>query len=139
MTPQEPPVAVGGQIRRYRNERNLSLSELAALAKVSKAYLSELENGQASRVSGEKLYAIATALGVNMSDLLGRKLIKAPTDTIPEGLRAFAEKHHLPEADVQMLARIEFRGGQPQSEDRWAFIYSAIQSTEWMDRGDPNA
>jgi hypothetical protein len=30
--------------------------------------------------------------------------------------------------------RVNFRGGQPQSKDRWALIYSAIRQTEWMDR-----
>lgn len=136
MTSPKPPASVGSQIRRYRAERGLSLNALSEAASVSKAYLSELENGQASRVSGEKLYAIAEALGVTMSDLMGRRLIKEPPSTIPDGLREFATQNNLPEADVQMLARIEFRGGQPQSPNRWAHIYSAIRDTKWMDGGD---
>lgn len=133
MTQPEASISVGARIRVRRNELGMSLSELATAANVSKAYLSALENGSASKVSGEKLYAIADALGVNMTDLMGRKLISRPPTNIPEGLREFALEQDLPEADVLMLARIEFRGGQPRTKERWAHIYSAIRSTTWMD------
>ena len=56
-----------------------------------------------------------------------------PPLALPELERAFADEHSLPEADVQMLAGIQFRGGQPRSQERWAHIYSAIRSTQWMD------
>lgn len=138
MTKSEPPVSVGVRIRQRRTELDLSLSDLAKAASVSKAYLSALENGSASKVSGEKLYAIADALGVNMTDLMGRKLISRPPTEIPAGLREFALEQDLPEADVLMLARIEFRGGQPKTKERWAHIYSAIRSTTWMDDNAPS-
>jgi transcriptional regulator with XRE-family HTH domain len=111
----------------------MRLIDLAEAARVSKGYLSEIENGESTRVSGEKLYGIASALGVNMSDLLGVRLIAQVPDQIPRSLREFADELHLPEADVQMLAGIQFRGGQPRSRERWNHIYSAIRSTEWMD------
>jgi transcriptional regulator with XRE-family HTH domain len=109
------------------------LVDLARQAGVSKGYLSSLENGDSNRPSGEKLYGIAEALGVTMSDLLGRKLIVAGEHEVPESLRAFAIEHDLPEADVQMLAAVQFRGGQPRSKERWAHIYSAIRASQWMD------
>jgi transcriptional regulator with XRE-family HTH domain len=113
----------------------MRLIDLAEVAGISKGYLSSLEHGDSSRPSGEKLYAIAQALGVNMSDLLGRRLIVASEQEVPPSLREFAEEHGLPEADVQMLAGIQFRGGQPRSKERWAHIYSAIRTTQWMDEG----
>lgn len=115
----------------------MTLTELAKESNVSKGYLSEIETGEGeTRVSGRKLYGIANALGVTMSDLLGQKLIVEQDDVIPDSLRDFAKAHGLPQADVRMLAGIQFRGDRPQTEERWAHIYSAIRSSEWMDNSD---
>ncbi|MEU6848463.1 helix-turn-helix transcriptional regulator [Actinacidiphila alni] len=125
---------VGERIRRYRQERSLSLTQLAQEAGVSKGYLSALENNPASRrPSAETLYGIAKALGVTMSDLLGRKLLSTPSTQVPEGLREFADQENLPEADVRMLSAIQFRGEPPRTKERWQYIYTAIRTSESMD------
>lgn len=131
-------MGVGGRIRHYRNERGLSLSQLAEQADVSKGYLSALENDDhtsphSRRPSAETLYAIAQVLGVTMSDLLGRKLLITPSDEVPQSLRDFARQDNLPEADVIMLAAIKFRGDAPQTVARWRYIYTAIRTSESMD------
>ena len=130
---------IGQRVRRFREERGLTLSGLAATAELSKSYVSAIEHGETPRPSGETLYAIAAALGVTMSDLLGRRLLSEAEPARPPSLEEFATEHHLPEADIRMLASIRFRGGQPKTKERWAHIYSAIRQTEWMDRGDPTA
>jgi len=133
---QEPEGSVGGRIRRYRQDRQLSLSHLAEQAGVSKGYISALENDpQARRPSAETLYAIAKALGVTMSDLLGRKLLAAARIEIPTSLREFADEQKLPEADVQMLSAIQFRGDPPRTKQRWQYIYNAIRTSEALDDG----
>ena len=130
---------MGSRIRKYRQERNLSLSQLAEFADVSKGYLSALENDQppktkSRRPSAETLYAIAKALGVTMSDLLGRKLLAtATTGPPPESLQKFAEADNLPQADVEMLNAIQFRGERPKTIERWRYIYTAIRVSESMD------
>ena len=130
----EVPVHVGARIRRFRQERGFTLSKLAELAKVSKGYLSSLEGGQvASRPSAETLYALARALGLTIADLLGRELFPAPPDAIPESLEDFAREKDLPPSDVRMLASIKFRGGYPQSKERWAYIYDAIRMSTQLD------
>jgi transcriptional regulator with XRE-family HTH domain len=128
--------ALGEQVRRYRQERGYSLSELARRADLAKSYISSIEHDQAPRPSGRTLYAIAEALGVTMSDLLGRRLLSQATTDRPVSLEAFAAEHDLPEADIQMLASINFRGEQPLTKQRWAHIYSAIRGTEWMDQSN---
>lgn len=130
----KPRETLGQRVRRYRQERSWTLTELAARADVSKGYLSDIERGEEVRLSGEKLYDIAHALGVTMSDLLGRDIITEPKEAVPKSLETFAKAHRLPKADVHMLANINFRGDAPKSEERWALIYSAIRSSEWMDR-----
>jgi transcriptional regulator with XRE-family HTH domain len=140
--PSSPPpdtdTGIGGRIRRYRAERNLSLSQLAEQANVSKGYLSALENqhnssAHARRPSAETLYAIAKVLGVTISDLLGRTLLHTISTEIPESLRAFADQEDLPEADVQMLSAIQFRGEAPRTVERWRYIYTAIRTSQAID------
>jgi transcriptional regulator with XRE-family HTH domain len=138
--PEKPSAetSVGGRIRRYRQERSLSLSQLAEQAGVSKGYLSALENNDdnsspSRRPSAETLYAIAKILGVTMSDLLGRKLLTTPPNEITESLREFARQENLPEADVVMLAAIKFRGDAPRTAKRWSYIYTAIKTSESLD------
>jgi transcriptional regulator with XRE-family HTH domain len=115
----------------------LNLSQLATAAGLSKSYVSSIEAGDTPRPSGETLYAIAEALGVTMSDLLGRRLLTDVDQPPPASLLEFAQEHQLPEADVRMLAAINFRGDPPKTKERWAHIYSAIRGTEWMDRETP--
>jgi transcriptional regulator with XRE-family HTH domain len=131
-----PSSDIGRRIRKYRRERGLNLSQLADRARISKSYLWSLENENVdARPSGESLYALAEALGVTMSDLLGRKLLVAEKpDSIPASLREFARDNDLPESDVRMLATIRFRGEEPRTKERWKYIYDAIRSSELFDR-----
>jgi transcriptional regulator with XRE-family HTH domain len=114
------------------------MSQLAQEAGVSKGYLSALENDpEARRPSAETMYALAKALGVSMADLMGRKILPAASSDVPESLREFADEEGLPEADVQMLASIQFRGEQPRTKDRWRYIYTAIRTSAAIDRPTP--
>jgi transcriptional regulator with XRE-family HTH domain len=125
---------LGDRVRRYREDKGLTLTQLADLAGVSKGYLSSLENDpDDKRPSAQTLYALANALGVAMSDLLGEKLIIEPDSDVPKSLRDFADAENLPEADVQMLATIRFRGDRPQTAGRWRHIYEAIKMSRSLD------
>lgn len=117
---------IGRRIKTLRTQRQLSLSELADRAGVSKSYLSTVENETGRRPGVAVLHKIAVALGVTLADLLGRSVHPTPATDVPESLRAFADERQLPEADVQMLAGIKFRGEAPQSKNNWQFIYDAI-------------
>ncbi|MEU6894712.1 helix-turn-helix transcriptional regulator [Streptomyces sp. NPDC046557] len=60
---------VGRRLRKLREERGLSLSELARRSKIGKGTLSELEAGRRNPTL-ETLYAITTELGVPLSSAL---------------------------------------------------------------------
>lgn len=60
---------VGRHLKKLREERGLSLSELARRSKIGKGTLSELEGGQRNPTL-ETLYAITTELGVPLSAAL---------------------------------------------------------------------
>ncbi len=127
--------AIGARIHKYREDVGLSLSQLANKSGISKGYLWTLENGdEHSRPSANTLYAIAEALGVLMSDLLGRTLThEVDVSDIPVSLSDFARERDLPEADVRMLASVQFRGERPSTTRRWEYIYNAIRHSEPMD------
>jgi transcriptional regulator with XRE-family HTH domain len=113
----------------------MTATQLAEKAKLSKSYISELEaaSDDARGPSANVLYRIADALGVAMSDLLGRPIIVDRTGPRPASLVEFGKKYLVPEADLRMLERIEFRGNPPKTADRWAFIYQAIKNSVAMD------
>lgn len=128
--------SLGERIKRYRLDASLSPSQLAERADVSKSYISSLESETESerRPSADILYRLAKALGVAMSDLLGKPvLIDQSAERSPE-LLEFAEEDRLPEADINMLASIQFRGERPRTVARWRFIYEAIKNSEGIDR-----
>lgn len=60
---------IGGVLREYRAERNLTLHEVAKPARVSKGYLSEVERGK-KEASSEVLAAVAAALDVPLSQII---------------------------------------------------------------------
>src|SRR5215469_17606210 len=60
---------VGGVLRRTRLSQRRTLSDVAASARISMQYLSELERGR-KEASSEILAALCTALGLDLSELL---------------------------------------------------------------------
>lgn len=119
--------AIGKRIRHMRAQEEMSLTELAERAGVSKSYLSTVEKGTGSRPGAAVLHNIAVALGVTLADVLGRNVQPNPSSQgVPESLRAFADQAQLPETDIQVLAGIKFRGNAPRTPERWQFIYNAI-------------
>jgi transcriptional regulator with XRE-family HTH domain len=128
-------VGIGKRIKRFRMEKGMSAAELADAARISRSYLSELESGKGGhkRLSAQVMYKLGKALGISMSELLGRPLITAPPEKQPASLKRFAKKYRVPKADIDMLASIRFRGDPPQTDERWSFIYNAIKNSTSMD------
>jgi transcriptional regulator with XRE-family HTH domain len=137
MTKEDVGGTIGSRVQRYRKEKGISLSQLARDAKVSKSYIWSIENPpegeHQQRPSGETLYAIAKALGVTMSDLLGRKLILERPHNVDPSLNEFAQREGLNQADVDMLASIQWRGDGPKTIERWEYIYRAIVMSRQLD------
>jgi transcriptional regulator with XRE-family HTH domain len=69
--------ALGAFIRAQRRMADLSLREMAAVAKVSNAYLSQVERGQ-HQPSVRVLRAIAQSLGVPVDQLLAQAGLGTP-------------------------------------------------------------
>ncbi len=70
-------MSLAEQIRKLREDKELSLDELAARAKISKTYLWELERDTEStkKPSADVLMRIATALSTTLADLLSLETV----------------------------------------------------------------
>jgi XRE family transcriptional regulator, regulator of sulfur utilization len=121
----EQGTSLGQRVRQYRESQGYTLSQLAKLSGVSRSYLYQVESGESSPTE-EKLNAIAMALGVSIPDLLG---INVEPTQISQSLKEFAEQANLPPEDIRMLARVSYRGKQPNSKEAWRFLYSVIKTT----------
>ncbi len=80
--------SIATRITRLREERGFTKAELARRAKVSRAYISRLEDGDYADPSGPRLERIATALGVDVRYLLSGERsgfdLPAESDLDPE-------------------------------------------------------
>ena len=127
-------MALGEQIRRIRESRGLSLTDLAKRCRISKAYLSQLENGHSSRPSAEFIIRISHALGCSVDAILGARKsepVMAGLVGIPASLRTLVREENLDNEDLAMLSQIHYNGRQPRSVEAWRTILGAIRkSTE---------
>lgn len=124
---------LGSSIRSLRLGKSWSLSDLADAAGVSKAYISDLENGVAGKPNIQYVYAIVVALDVTIDDLLGQAAPRAAKKTarkkqdLPQGLLELQDEAGLSDQDVQMLAEINFRGHRPRDKDGWRFLLETLR------------
>lgn len=133
--PAERAATIGQRIKQLRVANGLSLSRLADLASISKGYLHDLENDQASKPSAEILYSIALALDTTVGFLLGRRRNPSASEDkdnddpvpIPPSLEQFAREDRIPEEDKRRLACIKYRNEQPKSAEDWRYLYETIK------------
>lgn len=125
---------LGHCIRFLRQGRGWSLADLANTSRVSKAYISDVENGVAGKPNIQYIFSIATALGVTINDLLSDEVHKVSKTTdkprkseIPIPLLELQRELDLTDEDVETLAQVNFRGNRPRNKEGWRFILEAIK------------
>jgi transcriptional regulator with XRE-family HTH domain len=94
----------GRNLRRLRTAAGLSLADLAAAAEVSKTTLHGLEQGDGNPTLST-LWALATALGVSLGELLEPPAPAVSVVRADEGPRADGDAVH-----ARLLHRIALRG-----------------------------
>ncbi len=90
---------LGEKIRIIRNEKGLSLQELADKAGISLSYLSEIERGTVYPALNT-LKRLAAALGVSTSSIMGNE------GTLGHRLRSLREEYGLTQAQLANLAGV---------------------------------
>ncbi|MFF2347641.1 helix-turn-helix domain-containing protein [Pseudarthrobacter sp. NPDC058119] len=81
---------ISAALRRERKRAGLSLTEVAARAKIAKSTLSQLEGG-AGNPSVETLWALSTALGVSLTELIAPSTAGTVLIRAGEGTQVMAE------------------------------------------------
>jgi transcriptional regulator with XRE-family HTH domain len=131
-------MSLAKRLRALREEKKLSLDDLAREAKISKTYLWELERDAegVKKPSADILLRIANALSTTLANLLSLPTVQTQEGEVelPPGLRELQErmtgaKSPLSADDLRDLARMKFRGGQPQSADEWQQLYLLLSTT----------
>lgn len=111
-------VDFGTALKRFREERTLSLRELAILSEVDHAYIHRLEAGEKVAPSADILDKLVRGLKLAMHK---RKLLEILSNAGPLDLELVElglEKPTRMDA-VQVAATMSFRGARPQSKMDW--------------------
>jgi transcriptional regulator with XRE-family HTH domain len=136
-------MSLATRIRELREEKGLSLEELAARAGISKTYLWELEKDAAGskKPSADVLLKIAAALSTTIADLMSLPTVrtKEAEVEITPSLGDFVARMKLigmplSQEDVRDLALMRFRGGQPQTADEWHKLYLVLSTSSRRDK-----
>jgi transcriptional regulator with XRE-family HTH domain len=124
---------LGHRIRFLRKGRGWSLSDLSRESGLSKAYLSDLENGSAGKPNIQYIFAVSVALSVTVSELLeeghARTDVPRPKrkeSDLPSGLKELQMELGLSEDDLEVLAKVNFRGNRPRDKEGWRFLIEAL-------------
>ncbi len=129
---------LGATIRFLRTGKNWALADLADKSGVSKAYISDLENGVAGKPNIQYVYNIAVALDVTLDDLLKDSTAKEQrtrrrvSADLPPGLAELQDElalsgNALSEDNLEKLAQVNFRGNRPRDKEGWRFVLQAIK------------
>ena len=128
---------VGERVREVRQARRLTQDQLAEKTRISKGFISDLENGNRN-VSSEYLLRIANALGASVDYLLRGNVesseVKAPI-VIPPELSSAAERLRLSYADTlelleahrSVVARRSNRETREFEVQDWIKLHEAIK------------
>lgn len=112
-------IGFGDALRRFREERGLSLRELDKLSGVNYAYIQRLENNEKTSPSDEKLEALCKALKLSAQrrGLLTSLLTLPP---VPDALFEAMLQHSAATVDAFIVAsRVSFRGTRPTTPEAW--------------------
>lgn len=124
---------LGHKVRFYRQGKGWSITTLADNSGVSKAYISDLENGVAGKPNIQYVYAIAVALEATLDGLLedakpsSKSKPRKQGEQLPPGLAELQQELALSDAEVDSLAQINFRGNRPKDAEGWRFLLEAIK------------
>ena len=129
-------MSLSERIRDRRQKAGLTLDQLAKKAGISKTYLWELESDEAGdkKPSADVLLKIAKALSATLADLMGLPSVKVASGSVDlsPSLLEFRERMEkldqaLTNEELEELAAMRFRGGQPKTADDWHALYLVFQ------------
>jgi transcriptional regulator with XRE-family HTH domain len=112
-------IAFGDALRRFREERGLSLRELDKLSGVSYAYIQRLESNEKIAPSDDKIDALCSALKLSPQKRgMLRSLLSM--QAVPDALFEAMLMHPPATVDAFLIAsKVSFRGARPTTPQEW--------------------
>lgn len=112
-------IGFGDALKRFREERGLSLRELDKLSGVNYAYIQRLESNDKTAPSDDKLDDLCVALKLTPQRRgLLKCLLSAPP--VPDALFEAMLQHPVATVDAFLIAaRVSFRGTRPITPQDW--------------------
>ncbi len=121
-------IGFGDGLKRFREERGLSLRELATLSRVDHAYIYRLETGDKDAPSEKVLAALCNALKLSARR---RQLLQTllAGERVPDGLfEAMLQDPGRSVEAFKIALATSFRGAKPGSADEWG------HHLDWLDK-----
>lgn len=129
--------ATGDRIKEIREARGMTQDQLADKARISKGFLSDVENDKRN-ISSENLLKVANALGASVDYLLRGETRSAKREEVvipPELSEAaeelnlsYAETLQLLEAHRSVIARRSSKATKRFTADDWKQLHRAIKT-----------
>ena len=112
-------IGFGEALKRYRDERGLSLRELDKLSGVNYAYIQRLENNEKTAPSDEVLESLGNALKLSPQRRGVLQCLRT-MPAVPDALFEAMLEHAVATVDAFMIAaRVSFRGDRPTTPQDW--------------------
>jgi len=123
-------MSFGYALKKFRNERGLSLREFGKLCQIDHAYIHRLENDEKTAPSSEVVKSIVRSL--KLSPRRARLLRLLVGETVNEQLiEVFILDEDRPLDLIIPLAKMSFRGKRPKTLDEWR--KKADQLVSWLE------
>lgn len=112
------------RLKEIRQQRGMTLLQVATVTKLSTSYLSDLEHSR-TNPSLDTLARLATSYGMTMADIVSGvdNWGTLSLEGLAPGLAELVKKGQIDEATAHDLNRIELGGKRPQMEDEWFELY----------------
>ena len=108
---------IGEKIKKLRQEKKMSISELAEKANVAKSYLSSIERNLQVNPSIQFMEKVSDVLDVNVYDLLQANEISQPENLDDEWLKIVQEAMESGVTKEQFREYLAFNKWRNQQED----------------------
>ena len=130
---------VGERVRELRERANLTQDGLAAKAKLSKSFLSEIENGKRTKIGSDFLLRIASNLGTTVEYLLtgeeDQDAVPSAPIVVPPELHSYAEEAQLSYAQTMellaahrsVIAKRSNATVKPLSVEGWRDLHATLK------------
>jgi transcriptional regulator with XRE-family HTH domain len=116
---------IGKMVFQKRREKGWNQEELAKFAGISRNYVSQIERGEAERVSLKIINKLNNVLNINSSEFNQKSYNQDLV--IPNTLNEFALTYNLKYPIIEKLVKIPRRGKEPKNVAEWKQLYDAIK------------